>query len=401
MKHRLNSSRNRKANKEISGRGLVLFGIPFLLAGLAISFFLGVKPFLKVQDAKSWVPTPATILSSEVRTHRGSDSTTYSIQITFAYSWEGTRHTSNKYNFSTGSSSGRESKARVVRAYPVGHQFKAFVNPNNPSEAVINPAFQWIYLLLFVFGSVFWMVGLGVMIAGARSAQITTHRLRSVTGSFLPTLPQADTRGNILLKPNTTPWGKVFGLLAITLFWNGIISVFLFQVWKSWQQGSPDIFLTLFMIPFVLIGIGLLLGFVYSLLAAFNPRVLLLLSPSLPQPGSTFSLDWEFLGPSHRLKSFSITLEGLEHITYTTGSSKNSSTHTHERFFYKQPLMSVTDAHRISPDSIKVQLPADLPHSFDAPNNKILWRFILHGKIQRWPDLKQTFPLVVLPQSGN
>ncbi|MCC5844162.1 MAG: DUF3592 domain-containing protein [Verrucomicrobia bacterium] len=392
------ASHRRPQSNQLGKKAMVVFGLFFILPGLAVGYFLGVRPMLQVQRAQTWPAASATVLSSEVRTHRGSDSTTYSIQISYSYTWEGQEYTSDRYDFSMGSSSGRESKARVVRAFPRGHRFEAYVNPDNPAEAVINRDFQGLYLALLGFGAVFVIAGLAVAVGGVRANRPGGS---SDTRSFLPPLPKADSRGNILLKPEHSPWAKVFGVLVFALFWNGIISVFIFQAWKGWQNNSPEVFLMIFLIPFVLIGIGAVLAFFYSLLAAFNPRLLLLLSPTLPRPGDTFTLDWEFQGSPGRLEHYNLTLEGLERIEYTTGSGKNSSTHVRESLFYQRELLRNDSPSRMSENTLTVDLPPDLPHSFKAPNNQILWRIRLHGPIRFWPDLKQTFPLVVPPRSAS
>jgi hypothetical protein len=382
--------------QQLGGKAMAAFGLVFMLPGLAVGYFFGVRPMLQVHRAQSWPSAPATVLSSEVRTHRGSDSTTYSIDITFSYIWDGREYTSDRYDFSMGSSSGRESKTRVVRAHPVGHRFEAYVNPRNPEQAVINRDFQWLYLGLLGFGSVFVIAGLAIAIAGFRAARPGS---RSDTRSYLPPLPKTDPGGGLLLKPEHSPWAKVFSLLLISLFWNGIISVFLLQGWRSWQNNSTDYFLILFLIPFVLVGAALILGFFYALLAAFNPRLLLLLSPALPRPGETITLDWEFQGSTRRLNGFTLILEGLEHIQYTTGSGKNSSTHTRESLFYQQTLLHTDNPERLQENTLSHGIPGELPHSFHAPNNKIIWRIRIHGPIRFWPDLKQTFPLTLLPKA--
>ena len=44
-----------------------------------------------------------------------------------------------------------------------------------------------------------------------------------------------------------------------------------------------------------------------------------------------------------------------------------------------------------------------MKRSFAGSNNKIVWEIKLHGDIQRWPDVDDSFPLVVLPHQieGN
>lgn len=390
----------RSGGNELSGGCGVLFGLAFLLPGLAVMYFLSIRPLLKIQDAKSWERVPAVVLSSRVKTHSG-DSTTYSVDITFEYEVNGQTFQSDRYNFVTGSSSGYESKRRVVAQYPVGHRFEAYVNPRNPSEAVISREFHWFFAGMFAFGGVFVLVGGGVAIASLRGG--TNRRGKALkpgaaaTDHSLPAPQEHDGRGNVLLKPETGPWAKVFGMLFITLFWNGIVSVFLFQVIQGWRSGRGEWFLTLFLIPFVLVGLGFLLGFFYSLLAAFNPRVLLLLSPGSPEPGDSFSLDWEFLGSTNRLREFRIRLEGTETATYRQGTRS----YTDENVFFRRTLSHTDDRLAIGAGSVRVTLPEDIMHSFDAMNNKVKWTLKVHGPIDFWPDLNMSYPLVVLPKSAG
>ena len=46
----------------------------------------------------------------------------------------------------------------------------------------------------------------------------------------------------------------------------------------------------------------------------------------------------------------------------------------------------------------RVVLPAGLMHSWTAGHNKIIWSLHIRGDIPWWPDLKEEFPLTVLPR---
>jgi len=401
--HRSTGSRHfgprsrRGTSQQMSPGCGVVFGLLFVIPGLLIIYFLSVRPLLKVRDAKNWERAPAVVLSSSVQTHRGSDSTTYSIQIEYEYELEGRTRRSDRYNFVGGSSSGYDSKKRVVDQYPAGHRFEAYVNPRNPGEAVIDPGFNWFFAAMFAFGAVFALAGTAVAVSSLRGGASRRSPAGRGAGSDpnLPAPQEHDGRGNILLKPETGPWAKVAGMLFITLFWNGIVSVFLLQAVNGWRSGNGEWFLTLFLIPFVLVGLGFLLGFFYALLAAFNPRVLLLLSPGSPRPGDTFSLDWEFLGSTNRLRNFTIVLEGAELATYRRGTNS----YTDENVFFRRTLAVKDDRLSMGADTVRVTLPPDLMHTLSAVNNKIIWRLKVHGTIDFWPDLSMSYPLVVLPQT--
>ena len=38
-------------------------------------------------------------------------------------------------------------------------------------------------------------------------------------------------------------------------------------------------------------------------------------------------------------------------------------------------------------------------HTFVAPNNKVLWRLRVEGQIPRFPDVKDEYPVTILPAS--
>ena len=54
----------------------------------------------------------------------------------------------------------------------------------------------------------------------------------------------------------TSPGWALFGTLAFCVIWNGIVAVFVVMAVRGHLAGQPDWFLTLFIIPFVLIGLG-------------------------------------------------------------------------------------------------------------------------------------------------
>lgn len=46
---------------------------------------------------------------------------------------------------------------------------------------------------------------------------------------------------------------------------------------------------------------------------------------------------------------------------------------------------------------IRVTLPRNAMHSFDAGNNEVRWELTVNGEIDKWPDFKRSFTLPVLP----
>jgi hypothetical protein len=143
--------------------GLGLFASVFLLAGLAMGYFVLLRPWLESRAAQSWMETPCRIISSEVKSHAGGKSTTYSVDITYQYQVTGQTLRSNRYDFTLGSSSGYDGKAIVVRENPAGKDTVCYVNPQNPAEAVLSRSFEN-NALIWIGPLIFSLVGLGMLI---------------------------------------------------------------------------------------------------------------------------------------------------------------------------------------------------------------------------------------------
>ncbi len=399
----------------------------FLLAGLGFLIpFFGI-PVWHVVEARAWTPVPCTILHSEVRTHSGEDSDTYSVEVLYSYRWPpqpeqsaqagGREFKSSRYSFMGGSTSGYQGKADVVASLPEGSATTCWVDPADPTNAVLHRGFSgemWFGLLPLVFvavgagGIVFSLVGLRKKRAAAGGAEwlptpevATGDELSgdSAAAAFGPggsTPAFAVAEGPVELKPGTGPIGKFVGITLAALLWNGIVGVFVWKLVEEYRAGSPDGCLTLFLIPFVLVGLLLLVSVPYQFLAMFNPRPVLTLGTAAPRLGETTSLAWRFAGSAGRLRHLKIALEGQEEATYTRGTT----TSTDKLVFATLDLVDV-EPPAVASGSIAITVPGDTMHSFSADHNKIVWTLKVAGEIRGWPDVAQHFPLVVRPAAAD
>jgi hypothetical protein len=412
----------KKAGKQAVGTGcLVLFFGIFFLMGSVIFFLLFIRPVYRIATSDDWVQVPCTIVSSEVGSHSDSDGTTYSINITYSYEYEGRTYQSDDYNFMGGSSSGRSGKEQVVRRYPAGSERVCYVNPKDPNQAVLSRDLSWEFLfglipLVFVIvggGGIYFVVrsirkaktGLAERtrtIEARPGAQIgreasAPSRVVSVPAEaeWLPKKAReyAAERGPVQLKPSSSPWKKVIGMLVFSLIWNGVVSLFVQEAIKSWQSGDPEWGLTIFLIPFVLIGIGTIYAVFHFLLATFNPRPTISVSSRTVPLGGAMEVEWLFEGNIQRLESLRIYLEGREEARYRRGTN----TYTDQETFTDIDIVSTSDMATISRGGMVIAIPDTTMHSFEASNNKIIWTLKLHGSIRRWPDVKSDYEIVVLP----
>jgi hypothetical protein len=90
----------------------------------------------------------------------------------------------------------------------------------------------------------------------------------------------------------------------------------------------------------------------------------------------------------------SIELEGREEATYRRGTSSVTDREVFASFGVVEQLAPAIQAIGKG----RVTIPARTMHSFDAPNNKIVWVLHVRGEIPSWPDSDDEFPLTVVPQ---
>lgn len=379
------------------------FGL-FMVIGLVVFYLVSVRPFAGILSARHWTEVPCRVVSSEVRTHRANKGNTYSVNILYSYVIEDREYKANRYDFVGGSSSGFAGKQAIVNRYPPRSNAICYVDPNDPTAAVLERGFtpmMWIGLLPLIF-VLLGFVGLVSTIRKRRSAGAgsfgSTARLFSANSiNVVPELAPDAGSAPLVLRPRSSPASKFIGWTMVALFWNGIISVFLLNLLKSSRAGYFEWFLGLFLIPFVLVGLGLLVAAGYSLLASFNPRPQLTLVPGTPRLGDSVRLEWEIRGRVQALENLQFRLEGREEVTYTNGDRSA----TDRNVFASLEIVTTSVAPEIRSGSANVAIPAALMHSFAGPHNKIIWSVQVKGAIARWPDLNEEFALSVLPAANR
>jgi hypothetical protein len=388
-------------SSKATGKGprwiLVLFFGVFFLAGSGFFYGFFLRAYFRIQEARSWVETPCTIVSSKVESHTGGDSTTYSINMVYSYTVDGVEYKSSRYSFMTGSSSGYSGKRAVVEANPPGHKTVCYVDPENPIEAVLERGFvadMWFGLI----PAVFILVGAGGMFFTVRSMlrkgeeeRLGISRKARDFGRRERTAPSPT--GRVTLEPTSSPTGKLIGITVAAVFWNGIVSVFVWQIVKGWRAGHGEWFGTIFLIPFMLIGLVLIGGIFYQILALFNPRPRITVSSNAVSLGGMVELDWQFSGRVDRISDLKITLEGREEATYRRGTN----THTDKEVFREILIAEERDRFNMASGRTTFTIPADTMHSFKAENNEIVWTLKIHGDIASWPDVNDEFEFKVLP----
>lgn len=399
---------NRPQRIAIQGRkgpaAAVAFFALFAVVGLGVSIPLFILPAVRIIEARNWQSVPCRVLRSEVRSHDSDDGTTYSVHILFEYELNGQTLRTDRYSFMGGSSSGYRRKRRVVDRYPVGSEARCWVDPEDPTRAVLFRGFSPV-LWFGLIPAVFVLVGVGGMAGTLRRAR--RRRLGASQAAWLPDAPQvtrspaqnlyAETltseTGPVTLKPASGRFGKFLGVFVFGLIWNAIVT---FMVMTRLPNGPATPVPLLMVAIFGLFGIALIAGVVYQFMALFNPCPRLTISAERLSLGEHLTVDWTLRGAVNRIANLTLTLTGQETAKYRRGTR----TYTAQRTFYRQDLVSLTDSLAMRQGRTEATVPTDSMHSFQGDHNRIVWSLVLQGDIPRWPDVKESFEILVTPMGA-
>lgn len=151
----------------------------FLLGGGLFMLLCGWSMYgqgnKSVGEIEQWEQVEAVVLHSEVETT--SMRNTYSSgprnitgwkpAITYRYVFDGRTYEGDRFTVGPSSTSDRDTVAAIVASYPVGAGATAFVNPADPSEAVLARSDRGESLFLAIAGIFLVVVGAAGIVAAA------------------------------------------------------------------------------------------------------------------------------------------------------------------------------------------------------------------------------------------
>lgn len=366
---------SKKSNSKFSLAGL-LFGAVFFTLGSGFMWQMGLKPIVRSVASFNWPQVACTVIHSELTVNNSSDGATYKPEIRVSHYYNDQRYEGGSYNFNTSASSGKTQKAAVVKAYPVGKETRCWVNPSNPSEAVIDRAIPGMVWPIIPFMAIFVIVGAVTLASGLGLMPQRWSLSRSHNRVALAST------GYTVLKPKNSTGSKIIGFTIFAVVWNGVVGVIFLKGGFVW-----------FVVPFILVGVVVVVLWLQAILSLTNPRPVLSLSEGSPRLGETVSLQWGFTGRSSRLTSLTLVIEACEKAIYRVGTDTRTDTHV----FFKKELLNTSSVQDTTQSSVSIDIPKASMHSFTASHNKIEWQIKLHGDIPGWANVDFDYPVIIRP----
>ncbi|TFH37815.1 MAG: hypothetical protein E4G99_01435 [Anaerolineales bacterium] len=193
------------------------------------------------------------------------------------------------------------------------------------------------------------------------------------------------------LKPTKTSTRGRGILLFFAIFWTGFSLVWTFLAWRG--GGGA---MALFGVPFILIGLSLLVGSIWRKIAGVKiapPSISV--SNAKPALGETIRVNWEMgFRTKVVLLDGRVELVYRESASYTQGTDRRTDTHERIEDFFELPVGEM-EANRKVQGSGDFVIPEAGMHSFKAENNQLEWLLRLRLNTQDWPDLVDEFALDV------
>ncbi len=237
-----------------------------------------------------------------------------------------------------------------------------------------------------------------------RAAQID---LRAESGTRRPRLPNVPSDANFINSPGvklryrlpvaqSSSWRLVLAGVFCSI-WNISAVLVVAVAINSFLTGRPEWFLTIFAIPFVVIGGWSVYDFVRQWMRYAGTGITALEISHHPlRPGRKYTVS---LSQAGRIgfRSLAVHLVCEESATYRQGTDIRIE----RRRRFDRQLCRRTDI-RIDPGmpfeyEFPLQLPEDAMHSFQSEHNAVDWMLVVHGQAEAWPPFERCFPLLVYP----
>ncbi len=405
------------------GEGL-FFATCFLLGciGLAVILATVVVPDWRVNH--EFVETECTVLESGVGKTETADAVLYRPEVRIRFEVAGETIVTSTYDIRNAYSAGRDDKQAAADRFVKGRKYRCWYDPADPGVVVLVRGYNWWFWLLFVLPVAFILTGGGGLFytllhwgkSAERSAALAnrtaTLPLFDASGKAQnahPAIPEAvhvsDSPGTTLAFRLPVTANRAWSLLAslaLCVFWNGIVSIFLILAVRLHLEGSPGRWeLTAFVAPFVLIGIGTIYFFFRQLVVAtvIGPTIVEISDHPL-KPGRTYDLFLSQAG-SLKMNALEVLLVCDEEATYRQGTNaRNERQRVFQQRVFRREDFAIS-AHAPLDVRCPVQVPAGAMHSFKSPHNEINWKILVKGEAAGWPDYERSFPLIIHPSSSN
>lgn len=234
---------------------LILFALPFFGVGVWTLISISGHVF-DAWQMRSWEPVQAHLNNAGYETHAGDDSSAYEAFAVYEYRYRGQEYTNDRVAIAGGADNIGDYQTdlgrRLSRAWSRGEQIEVYVNPDAPTDSVIDRDLRWGLIgfkaiFLLAFGGV--GLGLIVLVLRAPGPLDATIAIYSEQPWLLNDKWQTSTIRSGSKSSMYFTWG-------FAAFWNLISAPLPFVMHREIVE--KENYAALFALLFPLVGIGLI-----------------------------------------------------------------------------------------------------------------------------------------------
>jgi hypothetical protein len=340
-------------------------------------------------------------------------------EIKIDYEVQGVTYSSYTYDIHHTTRGTRDEAQAVIDAFSEHGIYPCWCDPAEPNIAVLVRGYQWWIWPALLIPASFVAIGAGGLVytalhwgkslerRAAAARNVPAPELFDLPAAVDPKYPYIPDCSEITSSPGTrlayrlplthSPGWTLFGLLVACVAWNGAVSVFVVMAVRSFLAGFPDWLMTLFIVPFLVVGIALVVVFARLLrqTAGIGPTLVEISDHPL-LPGNGYRL---FLSQSGNLtlKSIAVSLVCEEEAVFRQGTNAR----TESREVFRKSLYAGASAIIQPGEPLEAEcdlpIPSEAMHSFRASHNQVQWKLIVHGEIIGWHGFQRSFPVIVRP----
>jgi hypothetical protein len=371
---------------------LMFVTILCLTIGTFFTGFAVVHPLRQSLKAKQWKRCEATIVTSEVKVDSSQHGPTYSLNVSYKYDFRGEIYTSKQFAFEDAFAFSVAEIEDWVQRHPAGGLIDCWVNPQDPSEAVLDRVFHlsWISGLMSVG---FSLSGVLVLAEGIQRPRIARNlRGKRLERFWRSTVPLEDP-GSLLARYGA--W-----LFAGTALGFVLAAGFAFVSLKAGLQGVFRMRFDLLHLLYGCFALGFAGWFIFHFWRFWKywrgPRPILALNPPEPRVGQPFEVTWRL--SNGQPATVSLALEGLEFARVrevVQGMHGNISDEKLRENLFTSNTIIQNSIERAG--LARASTPTGSMHSFRGLKGGVLWRIKACIKTRRGNELVYVLPLRIRP----
>ncbi len=369
------SGKGKLASRAASLGCLILFALPFAGVGVFMAYRMVVFTAEWI-DMRSWDRVEARIVSTDLHSSRGDDSTSYEARARYTYVYGGREYSGTRVALHTGLDSVGSFQENTYRELSGarGQPVSCWVDPSDPSKSVLYPGLRWEMVgfhLLFVI--LFGGVGFGLIAAGAFGSK--TLKADDALRESHPGEPwlhhQEWASGRITSSTKAKMWTSV----GFASFWLLVSSPTVFIVYQALKGEEEPVALIAAVFPIAGIALGYWAVTNVARYRKFGESVLELHTiPGViggPVSGTVKTRAFE-----HVQGTFDATLSCVRRRRTSRGKNRSTSENViwqrRRRFAYDRARGGLY---------VSFHVPYDAePSDEEDPNNRLTWKLSVDGK---------------------